>query len=493
MNEKNINDLVYIIKLLKRKYPSQHASMTMQENAAPLKTAIEANTTLEEKNLKKTVAQMHLLLKCPKLVSGALMPDTCPAGNGPATMPVGGVVAAREAILPAAHSADIACSVHASFFTSELETSELLDQLEKVTRFGPGGRRDKDQVHHPVLDEKVWNNPFLRRLQPIARMHMADQGDGNHFAFIGKMVVTNNLIKSLEIHGHYGLADSLKIHSEVKAIVTHHGSRGLGAAVYKRGLKAAVQHTGKHATGIPEEAAWLDTNSPLGESYWQALQYVARWTKANHQCIHQQFLKNIESPVIAECANQHNFIWKRNGQFFHGKGATPAWKDDAGRPRIGLIPLHMNAPILLTLGSNNENYLSFSPHGAGRNLSRTALLKRYRSRNKTTSARQLKADLDSATHGIDVRWFLGEPDVTECPVAYKDVISLRKQIKQFNLAEVIAEISPLGCIMAGRAPRHEKPLSPKQKRQIIHRANRRKSKQKDWQCDMGQNYPTDCH
>ena len=59
----------------------------------------------------------------------------------------------------------------------------------------------------------------------------------------------------------------------------------------------------------------------------------------------------------------------------------------------------------------------------------------------------------------------------------------------FGLADVVAEIEPLGCIMAGDSgpPRwmREKDLTPKQKRQIEHRAERRKTRQniRHWEED----------
>jgi hypothetical protein len=59
--------------------------------------------------------------------------------------------------------------------------------------------------------------------------------------------------------------------------------------------------------------------------------------------------------------------------FYHGKGAAPAWTDAAGPPRLGVIPLNMAAPILLTLRKDNTTYASFAPHGARRNIGRTRL------------------------------------------------------------------------------------------------------------------------
>eukprot|EP00112_Aurelia_sp_Birch-Aquarium-sp1_P009379 Seg20631.1 transcript_id=Seg20631.1/GoldUCD/mRNA.D3Y31 product="tRNA-splicing ligase RtcB" protein_id=Seg20631.1/GoldUCD/D3Y31 len=165
----------------------------------------------------------------------------------------------------------------------------------------------------------------------------------------------------------------------------------------------------------------------------------------------------------------------------HGKGATPAWKNESEHPLLGLIPLNMAEPILLTLGSNNSNYLSFSPHGAGRNLSRRALLRRYtKSKKHSFDKKLLEQDLAEGTKGIEVRWYQGEPDITETPIGYKPASEVKEQIRHYQLAEVIAEIQPLGSIMSGRATTYEKPLTPKQLRQMQHRSERRKNNKRDW-------------
>jgi hypothetical protein len=65
------------------------------------------------------------------------MPDACPAGP-PGTIPVGGVVAS-EAIHPGMHSADICCSMAISVL-SGVRLADLLDAVQAVTHFGPGGR-----------------------------------------------------------------------------------------------------------------------------------------------------------------------------------------------------------------------------------------------------------------------------------------------------------------------------------------------------------------
>ena len=163
------------------------------------------------------------------------------------------------------------------------------------------------------------------------------------------------LIKALEANGQAALAASLKGQANVDVLVTHHGSRELGAQVYKRGIEAAIAHTQRVSPDTPAHQAWLDPETETGAKYWDALQYVARWTRRNHQLVHERTLARLGINKLADFGNEHNFVWQRDGLYYHGKGATPAWT--RRRPTIrcsGLIPLNMAAPILLTLGRNNQ-------------------------------------------------------------------------------------------------------------------------------------------
>lgn len=489
---RGIGDPAYILKLLDRDYARPSPRLRMRDEPLAFAEAIEATNEADEENIASVRRFMRQLMRTPVIESGAVMPDACPAGAAEATIPVGGAIAARGAILPAAHSADICCSMYATFFRSAQETGALLDALTASTRFGFGGRKPEDQVVHPVLDEPVWSNPYLRGLERHAAMHLADQGDGNHFAYLGRLRVTRGVIDALAAAGRDELARPLRdaVGSDLDdpdgvtflALVTHHGSRGLGAQVYKRGHQAAIRETDRIAEGIPKAAAWLDIATDAGRDYWEALEYVGRWTRANHECIHARFLERTGAEKVAEFGNEHNFVWRRGERFLHGKGATPAWLDADSRPLPGLIPLNMASPILITLGRNNAGFEGFAPHGAGRNFSRTAILRQFRRENGDLDERRVASAVAAATRGLDIRWYYGKADLTESPLGYKPAAQVRAQIERFELADIVAEIEPLGCIMAGDAGpapwmRRKEELTPKQKRQIEHRADRRKLRQ----------------
>jgi tRNA-splicing ligase RtcB (3'-phosphate/5'-hydroxy nucleic acid ligase) len=437
---------------LEGEFPRRPAILQPRPEPAPLAEATAPETPDETNTVLAARARMQELLHLPVIERGALMPDACPAGGGRATIPVGGVVAVENALIPGAHSADICCSMFASFLPANHPVGEMMDHLQKVTHFGAGGRARGQQWSSPVLDEPVWDNPFLTGLRSRAQEFLGTQGDGNHFAYVGRIQFTESQHRAISTAGHAELAETIgRGDGRFHVLVTHHGSRGLGSDVYKRVQAAARKWCDDHAHDIPDAACWLPADSETGRAYWDALQYLGRWTRENHRLIHDAFLRRLGQRALAQVGNEHNFIWSRAGRWLHGKGATPAWRDAEGRPLLGLIPLNMAREILLVLGGDNSDYLSFAPHGAGRNLSRRAMLAPYRDADGELDPLRVQQVLAAATPGLDIRWYQGTPDLSESPLGYKQASQVKALITRFGLATVVGEIQPLGCIMAGES------------------------------------------
>lgn len=403
----------------------------------PFSKAIDVETEDEIENLKSVERNMVGLMKCPVVLRGAIMPDACPAGSAEATIPVGGVIEVDNAIIPAAHSADICCSMRATFFTSEKSPSEILDVAMKSSRFGAGGRAGIDWVDHDVLKENIWDNKFLSGLEAYAYSHLGTCGASNHFLTVGSFRVTGETLFRLLKNGHDDKAEKLAqfLDKTVYCVVTHFGSRGFGAQIYKKGVKEAEKQTNRIAKNIPKACQWIPYDSENGKEYWEALQYSARWTKANHEVIHDSVMKKSKSEVITSFGNEHNFVFRRGNSFFHAKGSTPAQKGE-----IGIIPMNMRDGILLTIGKGNEEFLSFAPHGAGRNLSRTKMKSRIENES---------SELENQVDGLDIRWYSGKPDISETAIAYKSADKVIEQIEKYELSEIFGIIKPYGCIMAG--------------------------------------------
>lgn len=395
----------------------------MRTNGLPYAVFLDTASEAERQNALAVGAHMDALMRVPTIVAGAVMPDACPSGKQAGTIPVGGAVACRDAIHPGFHSSDICCSVAMTVFKRRDDPKALLDAVGAVTHFGPGGRAGMPDVA-PIRDllAAMGANRFTKGLEAMAAGQFASQGDGNHFAFVGRLASSGALV-----------------------LVTHHGSRGFGAQLYKRGMAAAGRHTAIQAPQVPAHNGWLQASSEDGEAYWAALQMVRAWTKASHFAIHDMAARRIGNAVAQRFWNEHSFVFqKADGLFYHGKGATPSWAgfaaDDAG---LTLIPLNMSEPILVTQHKDRPDALGFAPHGAGRNASRTQHL-----RGAPDGA--LAAELAAlADRGLDIRSFCGTPDFSELPSAYKDAKSVTAQIEKYGLARVADSVVPYGSIMAG--------------------------------------------
>ncbi|MEM6374149.1 MAG: RtcB family protein [Pseudomonadota bacterium] len=400
------------------------------EGAVPFHENLIPGDADESANLEKVRTTMRTVMRTPTVVDGAIMPDACPAGPV-GTIPVGGVVAARNALHPGMHSADICCSLMQSDL-GDADPKAVLDAAAAVTHFGPGGRRQGQRftVSLGLLDA-FRANPFLNGVKTVraAQEHMGTQGDGNHFLFVGRARSTGRTI-----------------------LITHHGSRGPGAKLYKAGMEVAERYRRTHARDTLKQNAWIPVDTEDGMAYWDALQIVRKWTKANHNAIHQATIEAVGATATDRFWNEHNFVFRRGDIYYHGKGATPAWADfaqDADPAGRTIIPLNMAEPVLIVKGTDATRGCGFSPHGAGRNWSRTEHMRRLGSKTPQEA-------LAEETKGLDIRFFAGKVDASELPSSYKPAAAVEAQIKAFGLADVVDWIDPYGCIMAGELPRFQR-------------------------------------
>lgn len=355
-------------------------------------------------NKRQVVKTITKLAHLPTIEQAAVMPDACSAG----TICVGGVVAARNAIHPAFHSADVCCSMFLTEFANA-DPKEVLDAAFEVTHFGPTQRENPVPMSERFYD-LIQSNPYTKDLLQIAIKDFATQGDGNHFLFVGTRKSSGNV-----------------------CVVTHHGSRGFGARVFKKGMKIAQEFAKTIAPkGMDKSCAWIPMETQEGKDYWEALQIVREWTYANHKAIHDMIKVNLKLKQVDQFWNEHNFVFKRGELYYHAKGATPGWKDTYD---LTLVPMNMAEPILITRGTEVDNGIGFLPHGAGRNMSRTMF-------NKLHPDPELPK-------GIDIRSYSGKLDTSELPQAYKNADEVKAQMLKYGLAEVVDEVLPYGSIMAG--------------------------------------------
>ena len=417
INSKNLSD-DELDEFLKKTAP--HIIEPFNE-ALSFNVNIEAETEEEISNVESVLKTMNELMKTPTLVDGAIMPDACPTGRI-GEIPVGGIVVSKNAIHPAMHSADICCSVMMTNLGT-VEPKDVLNAAHSITHFGGGGRNDRKFSLPKPFEEELKENSFTGNESAImsARQYLGTQGDGNHFLYVGQLESTGETI-----------------------LVTHHGSRGLGAKVYKQGVKLAERFRKEISPHTIKYNAWIPFDDPVGKEYWNALQLVRKWTKLNHSVLHDDTAKILNKDPHYRFWNEHNFVFRDGEHFYHAKGATPL--EDKFVPDsyegLRLIPLNMSEPVLIIKGKKTDNNLGFAPHGAGRDVSRSQHIRKH-------SDRTIQEIFREETKGLDIRFYSGHIDISELPSAYKNAHRVQKQMKKFNLGKVMDRIIPYGSIMAG--------------------------------------------
>jgi tRNA-splicing ligase RtcB len=390
-------------------------------------TGIQFNIFGSDQIEEGATHQMYQAAKLPIAVAGALMPDAH-AGYG---LPIGGVLATENAVIPYGVGVDIGCRMCLSVF--DIDPKELTQrdhyftrELNEATLFG-GGRQFDQSTPHEVVDRKEFDEiPILKALQGRAARQLGSSGSGNHFVEFGKVAITEkDAILGIEPGEYLGL-------------LSHSGSRALGANIAGHYTKIAKQK--RRLPGEANNLAWLDLTEEEGIEYWLAMNLAGDYASACHEIIHDKIARQLGRKPLKRVENHHNFAWKEIHEgrevIVHRKGATPAGKDV-----LGIIPGSMTAPGFIVKGKGQEASLSSASHGAGRKMSRTAAL-------NTLTQDLLKKTLQQ--HGVKL---LGG-GLDESPQAYKDIEMVMQSQRQ--LIDVVGKFTPRIVKMDGAAPKQWK-------------------------------------
>lgn len=368
------------------------------------------------------IAQMNNAMRLPVTVTGALMPDAH-VGYG---LPIGGVLATENNIvIPYAVGVDIACRMRLSLY----EVSPILlgqkkgmfeESLWNETAFGMGAKwTGAKKANHEVLDDDAWYaTKQLKMLKDTAMNQLGTSGTGNHFVEWG----------SFKLHEEmFGLKSG-----EYLALLSHSGSRGVGAKIADRFSKLAMEKHPDLDKSV-RHLAWLNLDSEDGIEYWLSMELAGKFASANHYIIHKRVAASVGLKEVAVVENHHNFAWKEklaDGKevIVHRKGATPA-----GKNVLGVIPGSMGDAGYVVRGRGVSESLESASHGAGRLMSRRAALNSISRNSRDAYLKERGVTLLGG--GID-----------ESPQAYKpidEVISAQK-----DLVDVIGKFTPKVVRMA---------------------------------------------
>lgn len=357
--------------------------------------------------------QMDLAMRLPITLAGALMPDAH-AGYG---LPIGGVLATENAVIPYAVGMDIGCRMSLSVFDAKADylkryAYQLKTTLKELTHFGMDGGLPFKQEHEVLDRQEFKQTALLKVLHGKAVRQLGTSGSGNHFVEFGEIELFEDNILHLPA-GNY------------LALLSHSGSRGLGATIAQHYSRVA-----RDVCRLPREAqhfAWLDLDSEAGKEYWISMNLAGDYAQACHEQIHLNLSKGLGLKPLANINNHHNFAWREEiapnqWAIVHRKGATPAGKGIAG-----FIPGSMASYGYLVCGKGVQESLYSASHGAGRAMSR----------------QKAKEQFTQST----LKKFLSQQGVTliggsveEMPWAYKDIDQIMPA--QESLVEIQGRFMP---------------------------------------------------
>lgn len=384
------------------------------------KTMVPYTLFGEEEIDEASKSQLFDALKLPISVAAALMPDAH-YGYG---LPIGGVLATENSVIPYGVGVDIGCRMSLSVFDLPSEFLKgKIDKLEKIliehTKFG------MKEVHKIKSDHEIFERSefretlLLRGLLDKAYQQLGTSGGGNHFVEFGT-------VELKEIRPEWNLKPGKYL-----GLLSHSGSRGLGASIAKHYTELA-----RKQNPLPKQIknlAWLSLDTNDGQEYWRAMSLAGDYAKACHDDIHKRISKALGHQVALTIENHHNFawkeIWKGKEVIVHRKGATPAAKGV-----LGVIPASMVAPGFIVEGMGNEESLNSASHGAGRLLSRSKCKQSF-----------TQSDIRNVLNQHHVSLIGGNVD--EAPMAYKDIHKVMSS--QQNLVKVMGSFLPKVVRMDG--------------------------------------------
>ena len=364
-------------------------------------------------------AQIQNLAKLPFVMEPIAIMADCHEGFG---MPIGGVLATRDAIIPNAVGVDIGCGMQAvatNLFREDLHQTQLETFVWGVRSVIPVGfaRHSEGMAKNllPAMDAFDLPNQgsVVREHFQAARKQVGTLGGGNHF---------------IEVQ----VDDEDRIW-----LMLHSGSRNIGLQVAKYYHNKAVEARMQDQRLFVKDLAHLDVDSALGEAYIAEMSWCVAFAKANREMMMQELMNllaelmrcDFEPPIDIA----HNFVANEmhfgENVWVHRKGATRARNGE-----LGIIPGSQGTNSYIVRGKGFAESLSSCSHGAGRVMSRKQAIK-----NLDLRAAQKEMDAKGILHSLH-----SKKDLDEASAAYKDIDAV--MAAQTDLVDVVKKLSPLAVV-----------------------------------------------
>jgi tRNA-splicing ligase RtcB (3'-phosphate/5'-hydroxy nucleic acid ligase) len=342
----------------------------------------------------------------------AIMPDSH-QGYG---MPIGGVLAAENAIVPNAVGVDIGCGM-CSLRTSltEVPADSLIKIFYQARKRIPVGfkhhenRQPAEWMPEPEGQLPVVESEYQRALHQVGTL-----GGGNHFIEIQK--------------GSDGYI----------WLMIHSGSRNIGYTVARFYNEKAKKMNEIWFSDFQKDLAWFPEDSEEYHQYKAEMNFCIEFAFSNRKLMMER-LKECVADLYPDVEfsgfinKPHNFaadeIHYGEKVVVHRKGATRAKMGEQG-----MIPGSQGSPSYIVRGKGNPDSFESCSHGAGRVMSRNEA-------RKSLDLQDVKSKLEGKGILHAVR---GKSDLDEAPDSYKDIKMVMKL--QADLVEIETELHPLGVI-----------------------------------------------
>lgn len=355
----------------------------------------------------------------------AIMAD-CHPGYG---MPIGGVIACPESVIPYAVGVDIGCGMVAVRTGIEAEglnketVRRIVKSAEDRIPAGEGhshrSRQGWDQFHR--LPD--WMDG---RGRDLAERSLGTLGGGNHFLELQK--------------GDDGFV----------WLMVHSGSRNTGYRIAGHHHKRAVKFCRTRGLELPtEELSYLPLDSEEGRDYIRDMGFALDYAEENRRRLMDAYMEVCSEVTgntdVQDRVNIHHNYASPEEHFgrkvwVHRKGATSARKGE-----MGIIPGSMGTFSYIARGLGNPESFHSCSHGAGRVMGR-------RQASRTLSVRRCNESMEGVVFSgwKKYRGYGGRKkgapslDLSEAPDAYKDITEVMEA--QLDLVEPVVRLEPLGVV-----------------------------------------------
>lgn len=344
----------------------------------------------------------------------AIMPDAH-VGYG---MPIGGVMASEEMVVPNAVGVDIGCGMCAVRTSLQHVEPEILKKIMAGIRalipLGFNHHKKKQQRNlMPAGDEglDIVGNEYENALTQIGTL-----GGGNHFIEIQKG--SDNRIW----------------------LMVHSGSRNIGFKVAHHYNKVAMDLARKGKNPVPREwqLAALPMDSRIGQRYLAEMQYCVEFAFANRRLMMERikevlvdYAGSTDFGPLINIAHNYAALEEHFGRqvLVHRKGATRAFKG-----LTGIIPGSQGSASFIVSGRGNPESFASCSHGAGRKMGR-----KEAQRSLDLEKEKLLLDRLGVIHAVR-----SKRDLDEAAGAYKDISEVMRN--QEDLVDILVQLTPLAVI-----------------------------------------------